>query len=264
MPDPGYTVERLPLMRQLVTDIGWIAKQTDPIIGLLEIDVTEARARIRTHEAATGVRLSFTAFLVACVAHAVDQHKHVHAGRNWRGRLVIFDDVDVTTMIEIEADGRRTPVGHIIRAANRKSLQDIHDEIRSVQMAQTRSEAAAYVRLLVRIPRPVRRAMIRVMYRMPVMSKKMRGTVVVSAVGMFGTRGGWAVVLPSHSLNVVVGGIVQKPGVVDGQIAIREYLNLTIAFDHRVVDGAPAARFAVQLQSMIESGHGLPEATQGG
>lgn len=260
MPNPGFTVERLPLMRQLVTDIGWIAKQSDPIIGLMEIDVTEARARIRAHEAAAGVRLSFTAFLVACVAHAVDEHKHVHAGRDWRGRLVIFDDVDVTTMIEIEADGRKTPVGHIIRGANHKTLQQIHDEIRSVQKAQTRSEAAGYVRQLVRIPRPVRRAMIRAMYRMPALSKKMRGTVVVSAVGMFGKRGGWAVTLPSHSLNVVVGGIVAKPGVVDGQIAIRDYLNLTVAFDHRVVDGAPAARFAVHLQDLIETAHGLPEA----
>ncbi|MCC7209215.1 MAG: 2-oxo acid dehydrogenase subunit E2 [Anaerolineae bacterium] len=245
-------------MRQLVTDIGWIAKQSDPIIGLLEIDVTEARTRIQAHQAATGVRLSFTAFLVTCVAHAVNEHKHVHAARDWRGRLVIFGDVDVTTMIEIEADGRKTPVGHIIRAANRKTLQDIHDEIRAVQTAQTRSEAAAYVRQLVRIPRSVRRAMIRAMIRMPTLSKKMRGTVVVSAVGMFGKRGGWPVTLPSHSLNVVVGGIVQKPGVVDGQIAIRDYLNLTVAFDHRVVDGAPAARFAVRLQDMIETAYGLP------
>jgi hypothetical protein len=188
----------------------------------------------------------------------VDAHKHVHAIRNWRGQHVIFDDVDVTTMIEIEADGRKTPVGHIVRGANHKPLEDIHDEIRGVQAAQTRSEAAAYVRQLVRIPRPVRRAMIRAMFQLPAYSKKLRGTVVVTAVGMFGDRGGWAVTLPSHSLNVLVGGIMPKPGVVDGKIAIRDYLSMTLAFDHRVVDGAPAARFAVHLQNLIESAHGLP------
>ena len=43
-----------------------------------------------------------------------------------------------------------------------------------------------------------------------------------------------------------------KPGVHDGAIAVREYLNLTISFDHDIVDGAPAARFAKTLVELIE------------
>ena len=58
---------------------------------------------------------------------------------------------------------------------------------------------------------------------------------------------------------MAVGGIAEKPGVVDGHIAIREYLCVTLSFDHDVVDGAPAARFVSRLRELIESNHGLQE-----
>jgi 2-oxoacid dehydrogenase/acyltransferase catalytic subunit len=60
---------------------------------------------------------------------------------------------------------------------------------------------------------------------------------------------------------MTVGGIGEKPGVVDGQIALREYLSLTISFDHDMIDGAPAARFTERLKELIESGYGLPDST---
>ena len=253
-------IEPLPLMRRLETDIGWLAKKTDAIIGLLEIDVTEARQRIHALESMTGESFSFTAFVVGCVARAVDEQKQVHAIHDWRGRVFIYDDVDITTMIEIEADGKKTPVGRIIRGANHKTLRQLQDEIRGVQVAQSHSGEAQMVRRLARIPRPLRRLLMYVMFRTPSLSKQLRGTVVVTAVGMFGKGGGWAVALPSHSLIIFVGGIAQKPGVIDGQIAIRDYLHLTVGFDHAVVDGAPAARFAAHLRELIEDGYGLPDA----
>ena len=61
---------------------------------------------------------------------------------------------------------------------------------------------------------------------------------------------------------MTVGGIGQKPGVVDGHIAIRDYLSLTISFDHDMIDGAPAARFTQQLKDLIESGYGLGDSTE--
>lgn len=256
---PGFVVEPLPPMRQLVSDIGWFAKQSDPIVGLLEIDVTAARETIHHVEEVTGERPSFTAFIVTCIAHAINEHKHVHAMRGWRGRLTIFDDVDVTTMVEIEADGRRTPVGLIVRGANHKSLHQIHNELRDVQKAGEKSSEAGVVRTLIRIPRPFRRALIRLVGKMPQWSKATRGTVVVTAVGMFGKGSGWGLTLPSHSLVVLVGSISRKPWVFKDEICIREILNLTLAFDHIVVDGAPAARFANRLRELIESGYGLDD-----
>jgi pyruvate/2-oxoglutarate dehydrogenase complex dihydrolipoamide acyltransferase (E2) component len=88
--------------------------------------------------------------------------------------------------------------------------------------------------------------------------KSFGGTVIVTSVGMFGAGGGWGLVfLPYHTLGLTVGGIAQKPGIVDGRIEAREFLDLTISLDHDIVDGAPAARFAQQFKVLVESGYGL-------
>ena len=87
------------------------------------------------------------------------------------------------------------------------------------------------------------------------------GTVGITAVGMFGKGAGWGIPLTGHTLYITLGGIGEKPGVVDGQIAIREYLCMTISFDHSIVDGAPAARFTGRLKDLIESGYGLDDST---
>ena len=60
---------------------------------------------------------------------------------------------------------------------------------------------------------------------------------------------------------ITLGGIGEKPGVVDGHIAIRDYLSLTISFDHDIIDGAPAARFTQRLKDLIESGYDLDDST---
>ncbi len=83
----------------------------------------------------------------------------------------------------------------------------------------------------------------------------------MTAIGMFGKGAGWGIPLPSHALWITVGGIGEKPGVVDGHIAIREYLSLTISFDHETIDGAPAARFTQRLKELIEGGYGLDDST---
>jgi pyruvate/2-oxoglutarate dehydrogenase complex dihydrolipoamide acyltransferase (E2) component len=76
---------------------------------------------------------------------------------------------------------------------------------------------------------------------------------------MFGKGAGWGIPISLHTLTVTVGGIVQKPGVKDGHVDIREFLNVTISCDHDIVDGAPAARFAERLKELVEEGYGLHE-----
>jgi pyruvate/2-oxoglutarate dehydrogenase complex dihydrolipoamide acyltransferase (E2) component len=59
-----------------------------------------------------------------------------------------------------------------------------------------------------------------------------------------------------------VDGIARKPAVIDERVQPRDMLDLTVAFDHDVVDGAPAARFVKRLVELIESGYGLEEERQ--
>jgi pyruvate/2-oxoglutarate dehydrogenase complex dihydrolipoamide acyltransferase (E2) component len=84
--------------------------------------------------------------------------------------------------------------------------------------------------------------------------KRNVGTVALTAVGMFGQGGGWGIPIAVTPLFITLGGIAEKPGVVQGKVTIREYLCLTLTFDHDVVDGAPAARFAARLKELIECG----------
>src|SRR6266576_5728876 len=85
--------------------------QHKPMIhGLLEVDVTRARAFLRDHKAKTGESLSFTAFLTTCLAKAVDEHKAVQARRFGSKRLILFDEVDVYLPIEHDMAGQKQPI----------------------------------------------------------------------------------------------------------------------------------------------------------
>ena len=97
------------------------------------------------------------------------------------------------------------------------------------------------------------------MGRYPCVQKKYGGTVGLTVVGMFGKGAGWGIPIVNHT-QITLGGIAEKPGVVNGHIAIREYLCMTLSFDHDLIDGAPAARFVQRLKELIEGGYGLCES----
>lgn len=162
--------------RQVTVQGGRLAARKHTIYALIEVDVTEPRRMIQAYKARTGEALSFTAFVIACLGKAIDQNKRMHAYRDWRNRLIVFD------------------------------------------------------------------------------LKKSFGTVGMTSVGMLGKGSGWAIPFGVHTLDVALGGIAEKPGVIDGRIEIRENLCLTLSFDHDVIDGAPAARFTGRFKELIESG----------
>ncbi len=234
------------------------------IHGLLEVDVSRARAFLREHQAQTGESLSFTAFLIACLAKAVDEHKAVQAIRFGSKRLILFDEVDVLTDIERDVAGQKYIVPTIIRAANRKTVRELHDEIRAAKLADVKSvlKRFRFLFLPTMLSRPFLWALGWIGSRRPRLWKTIVGTVEISSVGMFGTGAGWGIppTMPTM-LMVTVGGIGEKQVVVEGHAAVWEYLSLTISFDHDIVDGAPAARFTQLLRELIESGYGLDDST---
>jgi pyruvate/2-oxoglutarate dehydrogenase complex dihydrolipoamide acyltransferase (E2) component len=257
-----YQVVPYPKIRRWMAAMFRSVQHKPMMHGLLEVDVTRARAHLREHKANTGESLSFTAFLIACLAKAVDEHKAVQACRKGSKRLVLFDDVDVYTPIERDLAGQKQPMPYIVRAANRKTVHEIHHEIR---IAQAQDMAKALMRLQ-SLPtflfQPYLWIFTWIGRTHPRLWKKTVGTVGITAVGMFGNGAGWGIPpAPPTPLMVTVGGIGEKPGVVDGHIAIWEYLSLTISFDHEIIDGAPAARFTERLKELIESGYGLFDST---
>lgn len=246
-----------PSSRHTVVDAGYLAHNRHIIYGFLEIDVTIPKSFIRDYKAQKGESISFTAYLVMCLAQAIKTHPMVQAYRGWRGHLVIYDAVDVVTLIEAEQGGVAIP--HIIRNADQKSLLEIHQEIRDVQYKRLNSpQRPKKSNPLLKLPRFIRIPLTRLFFKNPYAMKKYAGTTVITSVGMFGKSHGWGVgFLPLHTTGLTVGGISSKPMLINGEWTNRDILCLTLAFDHDVVDGAPASRFAKELVTLLESGFGL-------
>jgi hypothetical protein len=252
-----YKVVPFPRSRRSALDAGRLGRRKHIIHGLIEVDVTEVRRRYQEHEAKTGERLSFTAFIVNCLGRALEVNESLHAYLNWRNQLVIFKDVNVSIMVEVDMAGQKLPMPHIIKAVNRRTFREIHEEIRAVQAHPDQSQGSEYLRWFLRLPAFVRRVFAWIVLRVPQLLRQYSAPVMVTAVGMFGSGGGWGIPAPSFTLTVTLGGIAQKPGVVDGRIRVREYLCVTLSFDHDIIDGAPAARFTQRFKELIETGYGL-------
>lgn len=249
-----------PRSRRLIVDIGRVARARSTVRAFIEADVTGPRRRM----AAAGAghpRVTLTAYIVSCVGRAVAADRRVHALRDLRGRLVTFEDVDVNVSVEVTLEGESFPMNHVVRRAGGRTPADVTDELQQIKRAPGDSPTmrmAGAARAFLALPGAARRLLLRLLYRLPVQQKAMAGTVGVTAVGMMGEGGGWGTAFQVHPLDVVVGGITVRPAIVDGRTEPREYLQLTLAFDHDVVDGAPAARFASRLRQLIESEDGLP------
>ena len=253
----NHTAVPYPRIRLLMVDGGRMGLSKHTVHGLAEFDITKAREAIRQHKAQTGEALSFSAFFLVCLGHAIDQDKQMHAYRNWRSQLIIFDEVDVNMLFEVELDGKKTIRPHIIRGVNKKSIREIHEEIRAFQSQHQSSRESTFIDRFVLLPGFFRRLFLWVLFKNPQLIKEYYGTVLVSSVGMFGTGSGWGIPVPNHSLQLTLGGIGEKPGVVDHRIEVRKYMSVTVSFDHDVIDGAPAARFMQRLRKLIENGYGL-------
>ena len=255
----NYQIIPYPKIRRLMVDGGRMARQKHLIHGLVEMDVTDARRLIHDHKSRTGETLSFTAFVMACLGRAVDMNKHMQAYRTWREQLVIFDDMDVNTMFEVEVDGRKMIRPHIIRSVNRKTLRDIHEEIRTFQTEHEHGREANFIGWFVLLPAFIRRFFLGVLFKSPQRLKDMNGTVSLTSVGMFGDGGGWGIPVSNHTLQITLGGIAEKPAFVNGQVEKREYLCVTVSVDHDIVDGAPAARFIQRFKELIENCFAIEE-----
>jgi pyruvate/2-oxoglutarate dehydrogenase complex dihydrolipoamide acyltransferase (E2) component len=257
--DTGYRVEPYPVMRRFALDAGYRGRHKHIIHGLLEMDVTRVRTHIREHKERTGESLSFTAYMIACLARAAADNPHVHAYLDWRKRLVIFDDININTMVEVDSEAGKVPMPYVVEAANRKTFRQIHAEIRSVQAKPADTRALSFMRWFLLLPAFVRHLFYGLLGAFPRLWRRYNYSVLVTSVGMFGRGPWWGIPKASFSLTLTLGGIAEKPAVVDGQIAVREYLCATVSLDHDVVDGAPAARFGQRFRELVEGGYGLEE-----
>ena len=265
-----------PAARIVGSDTVRIGMTRHHIPVLAEVDVTEARAAIARRKEATGEALSFTGWVITCLAQAAGEYPRVHALRRGRHKLVLFDDVDVSIVVQRRLEGTSPPeylpMPYVIRKANKKPVDAIHREIRGAQArnlapgAQTidlaeKMPSPRTIRIFASVPFFLRRlAYWDRLFRDPFRVKRTMGTVTVTSVGMFGKVGSgsnWGIPIEFHPLTVALGAVARKPAVVGDRVEPREFLGMTIVVDHDVIDGAPMAMFLTRLRELMESGYGL-------
>jgi pyruvate dehydrogenase E2 component (dihydrolipoamide acetyltransferase) len=167
-------------------------------------------------EAATGIRLTYTDLLVQAVAELLADHPLLNATLTERG-IVCPPAVHMGVAVALE-DGLIVPV---IRDAGGRPL---------AELARDRVDLAA-----------------RAQAGTLTMEEVEGGTFTISNLGSFGADAFTPIVNPPQCAILGVGRIVDKPVAVDGLVQVRPTMWLSLTFDHRIVDGAPAARFLQQL-----------------
>jgi hypothetical protein len=258
----GFRIIDFPLSRLATADVGRFGLTKHSMFGLFEVDVTAARNRLRSLRR-QGQDVSFTAWMVKTIADSVARNPLVHALRLSRHQLIAFDDVDVALPIERVVDGRGVPLPVLLRQANLRTAHDINTEIHEALEKPIADERDfvlsrhAFSRLSLRLyyafPQAVRVAVWRLLFGNPFRARRHTGTVIVTTVNAIGGSSGW--ILPSrtmHNLALSLGSVSRKPWVVDGKLAVRDILSLTVTFNHDVIDGVPARRFIQDLVAAIE------------
>jgi len=252
----GYQIVDFPRVREIVIDVMVPAEKKHMIHVLFDADVTEVRKHREKKKSEGAVAPSLTAFIIKCVADAAMTNKRITALRFTSRKLAIFDDMHVSCNVEKEIDGQSQPMAHIVRQANRKTINEIQDEIHGYA-TEGFKEQVGPLKKFAKLPRFLRSIFISSMLFNPNKIAKQGFNIIVTSMGMFGAGGGHFIPYQHCSLCISVGGITRMPGMVEDRIEPRDYLSITATFDHDITDGAPAARFAQVLKEYIERGHGL-------
>lgn len=255
-----YTAKRVSFRRRLSMESFDALAQGHHMYAFLELDVTDAQAaveRLRDR----GVRTSLFAYIAKCIATALSEHPTLNAVRSG-STIYEFEDVDLNVPVELKASSGVAPHLVVVRRAEQKSLQQIYGD---VEAARTRFAASAtvgredrwaqrFMRLLILLPKFMRRWLMRAVTARPLMVKRMTGTTFLTSVAKFAELRGFVLpyVAGPIATSFALGSTADKPLVHNGEICIRRCLHMTLAFNHDIVDGGPAARFTTRLAELIE------------
>ncbi len=223
----GFETVRLSSLRKTIARRMTESKQQIPHFYLrvrCSMDgVMEARAKLNRELAAAGreTRISINDFVLRATALALRDVPAANvsfAGSEMR----VFDRIDVAVAVAID-DGLVAPV---VREADRKGLAALADEMREL-VAQAR---AGQLR-----PEQIQ-----------------GGTITLSNLGMYGVETVYPILNPPQACIVGVGTVEERPVVRKGEIVIGQIAVITLAADHRVVDGAAGAQLLAALRERLE------------
>ena len=222
--------EPLSNMRQIIAKRLVESKQTIPhyqVTMTFDMDpLLDMRKTLNKQLSASGVKLSVNDFLVRCCALAMSEHPAFNA--SFGGDCILYHGpVNVGIAIALPEDQGGGLVVGTIRDADQKSLRAISQESSHLSL-KAREKGLS-------------------------LDEMSDTTFTISNLGMFGVEHFTAIINPPNSAILAVGAAVEKPVVREGELVVGHELSATLSLDHRVIDGAMAARYLKTLKDLIEN-----------
>ncbi|MEJ5251225.1 MAG: 2-oxo acid dehydrogenase subunit E2 [Chthonomonadetes bacterium] len=223
----GAQVVKLAGLRKLVAENvvkGFFS--APPVTLVAEVDMTACVALreqlLPEVEKAYGTRLTYTDLIVKATARALREFPMMNSTLR-ENEIVLHPEVNIGVAVAVE-DGLLVPV---VKSADRKTLGEVSQELR---------ELAERARAGKSTPEDLS-----------------GGTFTITNLGAYEVEMFNPVLVPGQTGILGVGRIAEKPAVRDGQVVARHLMNLCLTFDHRVLDGAPAARFLQRVKQLLET-----------
>jgi pyruvate dehydrogenase E2 component (dihydrolipoamide acetyltransferase) len=213
-------------------------RETIPLSGLRKMSAERVSSSFRTAPHSTVVmeadvsnsallhkklNVSYTAIIVKASANALQEHRQINSSLN-NNQIMVYDDINVGVATNTE-NGLTVPV---IRKTNSKSLREIDTAIAELS---TRAREGKLSK-----------------------EEVSGGTFTVTNLGMCEVDFFTPIINPPEAAILGVGRIVEKPIAVQGKVEVRPMMMLSLSYDHRIVDGAPAAEFLRTIKNNIEKG----------
>ncbi len=191
----------------------------------IDVDMTEVvklRKKLNEYLTDNTYKISYNDILMKIVSKAIETFPLINSCYN-EEKIKIFKNVNFGLAVGLE-DGLIVPV---VKQVNKKSISEI-------ALANIKNVDAAKNNKLQK-------------------SDITGGTITLSNLGMFGINNFTAIINQPESCILAVGGIIEKPIVKDHQIVIKEMMNITGSFDHRLIDGNLGAAFLSKVKEIIEN-----------
>jgi pyruvate dehydrogenase E2 component (dihydrolipoamide acetyltransferase) len=228
MAPPGAADARRPQrvsflgMRQAIADQMVHSLQTMAQVSMsTTADVTELKATREAMGARWGRKPSYTDLLVKAVTVALKEHPLL--GAKLEGDEIVFpEEWNIGIAVALD-DGLIVPV---IRNADKLSVLEINERVASLAERARRNALDV--------------------------DEVTGGTFTITNLGMFGIDSSTPIINPPEVAILGVGRIVQELVLVAGQVAVRDKMTLSLTVDHRIVDGAPGAKFLQTLVQLLE------------
>jgi pyruvate dehydrogenase E2 component (dihydrolipoamide acetyltransferase) len=211
-----------PIRRLIAERMAASAHATAPVTLTTKADVTRWRELRERRKVEGGPVPGYTELMLFVTAQALRRHPQLNA--RWQDdAIVLCAGVHLGVAVDTPA-GLMVPV---IRDADRRSLDQLGEHAKDLaERAHSRKLRAEELQ---------------------------GGTFTVSNLGMYGIDAFTPIINLPECAVLGVGRVVVEPAVHEGQIVPRDRMTLSLTFDHRVVDGAPAARFLNDMRLLIET-----------